>query len=235
MKATKRKKDCTNLDHLPKLYGETKDLGLVAQEILPFLMKVPRAFTTDIDIKSDFLLHFYEKLDIFFETYERYIDSPFTPFLLKYSKNLFSNFIRSYRCKKIIEVPYYESFTDLGVETSLCYYDAEKYQEEDERILDRLPMKYRLTLKLYLGVPLNLEELKCLVDIIQSPEKVTDFLIGRYKRKESKLQRIETKGMYKRGSNIGEAIHLAKLFSVSKSTISRRLQFSFYFLHKEDF
>ena len=229
METTKMRKKSINLDHLPKIYDETKDLGLVAEEIWPLLTKVSHALSADADTKGDFLLYFYENLPFFFKTYQRYAGYPFTAFLVSYFKNLFNNFIRARRRREIREVRYRDSLAKIPWQASLCYEDSIR---EDKQKLDSLPMESRLLAKLYLGCELSLEELKSLVDTIKSPEKVSDFLTQRRQRKEKEfLVALKRKRLTPK-QKIGEYEHLAKFFSISRSTVSRRLEATFFHLRE---
>ena len=240
MEVTKRKREYIDLDHIPRVYDETKDLTQITEEIWPFLMQMLCMFVRDVDIRNDFLLHFYERLPLFFETYQRYTQSPFTPFLVTYSKNLFNNFIRHHRRKQIKESHYYESLVKKPVQDSF-YYREELGDlgnlgtiEDSNQVLAYLPMDYKVMAKLYLGIELSLEELRFLVEKINSPQRVADFLTERRQRKERECQNYKAKRIYRDNRNIRELAHLAKFFSVSKSTISRRLEASTRYLHKED-
>ena len=235
MKVVRTNKNHVNLNHLPELYNETKDLGRVAEEIWPFLMQMPYSFVRDVDVKNDFLLHFYEHLPLFFETYQRYKHSPFTPFLVRYSKNLFNNFIRHYRRRQISESRFCETFIKRSERDSFYSQDSSAISNS-RQTLDDLPMEHRLITKLYFGLELNLEELKFLVGRVKSPQQVADFLTERRHRKgrKGKKKKSKAKKTYADNCNIRELGHLAEFFSVSKSTIFRRLETSLRSLYQEE-
>ncbi len=270
----RKKSSYGSMDHLPKLYSDSKSTSRIMEEVWEFVASNASRRTSEIDIVNDFCLHFYEKIPHCFQKHSRNSSVPFTAFLVHYIDFLFCNFIRDYRRKQIDESARCEDYTfseregsilGIGNKIGLCWknysvddtrFDREKYN------IDNLPPKLCLIVKLYLGSNLQIQEMRQLVQETGCPNKASHFLKKRQKRQEMRetvvknykdklncLQALLYKAknreeleklLHKKNKihvalarqNLNSEIsRLAELFSVNKSTISRRLTIAIRYLH----
>ena len=182
------------LDHLPSLFEKTKNVARIAEELWQVVYKISLPIVKDVDVVSDFCLHFYERIPQLFETYKKNSNSPFIGFLKVYTKHLLKNFLR-YRNRKEFEDDLYLEYYRLqkpDIFSVASYTDKVRANFLEEMLpdevmlnglLENVKLKKRTISKLYLGVDLTIYELKYLVTIVETPLALAKFLIERRKRK----------------------------------------------------
>ena len=148
---------------------------------------IKRNLTGDEDICADFYLHFYENAEKMLLKYDERNTAPFSSFLMRFLKNEFMNFIRKKRNQNVIEITGMESFLETmpahssirNIEDRLC---IESLLQE----ISRLPIKFRLPLKMHYGLDLNLKELDFLANLMGDPPETRD-LLQKYRLKKEKI------------------------------------------------
>ena len=263
------KTEARHLDHVPRHYYQFQDLSQVAKEVWQLVVYSTHSLTADKDIANDFCLYFYEKLPNCLEVYRKNMNSPFAPFLVRFLKFQFYNYIRSRRSKSIEESLHSDlpSLSSQGtIDNSSLYTNntgEKRYSFEDA--LDNLPIHFKLLLKLYFGVELKINELKILVNRAGCPKRVADFLQEGRQQRERKREKLikhqdyvthlntllfkaKTKGRTKllqhKKHKIEELLkrekrsscemsRIARLFGVSRATMSRRFAYATRCLSQE--
>ena len=180
-----------DLNHLPELYKKTNDLSRVIQEMWGHIVKNTYIIVRNInrvDTISDFCVYSFENLPKCFAAYNKNTHVPFSAFLFAYQKHLFQNFLRSEMRKEIKPRLYFEIFSHYknhSVPSALPL--SSKSEENGSPHFHGLPLRLRIIAKLYVGMELNIIELRLLVQMVKCPQRVADFLMERKRRLEKTI------------------------------------------------
>lgn len=174
MKRKQYTKPHNHLRMLPHLF-DINDLNKTMETLGPFILKYTlKSLNRDVDVAGEFLLHFYEKLPVCMEKYNMRKDSPFTGFLVSYLRNEFMNFMRKKRLRQLRENSVSEFAVSINGRCISKHVSADL--ELLNSFLEEIPLKYRLPLKLYYGMNLNLKELHSFTMQHRCPAKASAML-----------------------------------------------------------
>ena len=205
------------INQLPQVYASTRDINHVADKIWNLLIKSASSLNSDVDLVHDFCVHFYEKkLRIALELYQsRYTQIPFLWYIIRFTKNDFRNYLRRHRRYEIKEVLHHDISTLLY--DPLAFYKenisenhSSTYATVNEKLnatIQALPIAQRTLLKLYLGLILNIGELKQLMHTIGCPWRIQQFLDERTAR--SAKQDMQRQEYHNRIAQLNYLLHRA--------------------------
>ena len=180
-----------HLDHVPELYYQFQNLPQAMEEVWQLVVCSTRSLTTDKDIIGDFCLYFYEKLPTCFEVYRKNSRAPFAPFLVKFLKFQFYNYIRHRRNRDIQESLHGELsfFSQMNDHSFISCSGAKEDKCNLDEALKNQPDSLRVLFKIYLGFELDITELKLLINKVECPKRVAEFMQESRLRKEKKREK----------------------------------------------
>ncbi len=238
------------LGNAAKEYLETNDLRTFLDRSSAWILQyAQRRLHRDPDVIGDFYLHFYERAGLCMERYREYQGGPFTGFLAVYLRHEFYNFIRYRRIREVREITTDEFFSLEQQDESVDRPVVERLHQS----LHTLSPSDRLLLKLYHGLELDAADLKqlCRQSGAGHAAEILAEYRRRRERARNKRRELEDKSRYidhlihsrdrveadprlrswkrrleRRMDNepgVFSLSEIAGLFSISKSTASRRL------------
>lgn len=153
-----------------------------------------RRLSRDPDEVGDFYLHFYERAERCLNKYLRSPAVSFTGYLAAYLRHEYMNFRRRRRRPHTGELKFEElvpQSMSSAPETALQISGADRLSGELNRILEELPLRQRLVLKLHYGFELGTDELRDIVRHSTTPVGAARFLADYHRRCENNHRRLE--------------------------------------------